>query len=1156
MPTQSCPTRRDGWLSVVPSRVTARALFTTLTLCGLVLTACRSIPFAPVPVSGDDTFSLQILHSADNESALQDPNTLEPKILPYAAIVAGLRELAPNDGAHTIHVTAGDHTLPGPFYQAAAAVPELGAPGLGDIALFNAMQLTANGMGNHEFDGGIDDFARMLDRADYPFIAVNLDFTNVELAENTPPIEIGVDGGSVTENAGKVVKSAYVAVGGEKIGLIGRAPADFFNVIADPDATMPGLDFVGGRHPETNQPSVSAVEQVLEQVDRLESQGINKIILLDHAQDFTINPLAARFLRGIDVIVAAGSTGFMARPDAQGPFNRLREDDDASADYPTMRRDREGNFVAVVNSDQLYRYVGHLLVTFNNAGHIIHIDPRSGPVATTPQAVDALAEIVGHELAPPPTVAQTFQALRDTAQIQEQFQVIGTTATPLNGERTAVRSRETNLGRLAADATLWYARQQFPDLGVDIALKNGGGIRASIAGPNITQFMIGTTLAFDNGLAVVELSGDELLAAMENAVSRVPALDGRFPQVAGLYLEYDTSRPGISDQTSIGEPSRVKTLRITRAEGAEDTLVEDFAAQGDLSRTFTLATNDFLLTGGDGYQVLNAAAEARGAQRPPLGERQILADYIAQVLDGTVDRPEPLVDPRVVRSGIVQNGAEQADAPRDGTEPDGPAETTAPEDASEEVVGRQDIYEGEALVLMPGEEPIGSPDGQFNREAALGIYNQRVDKTTAITSGNVAQLTTTWQIPLNDLVSHTPIVADDRLYFADWGGVVYAADAQTGELLWQNALEIPQRTYPWHGFAGTGTLAEGLLIQASVEGNAFALDQETGDLVWQTRIAAQEHAGNLSDLLYYDGLVYIGLQSPSEGLDAGDPEFEPTFRGNVVALDVTSGEIAWRQYLVEPPQNGASVWSSFGLDPELGLLYFTTSNNYTGAASTTSDALIAVDAKTGSIAWTQQVMQHDVWTPVEPVGADYGFGGGAQLFEAQSDGEVRKLVGAGQKSGIFFVFDRATGEEVWATFIGYGQVGGGIRGEGSVGDGRIYLWSNNSYVDGQPPQESLMTIKALDAATGRDLWFYPNAQPAGGTSGGFLSNDVFFVGSLEGTIHAYHASTGDVLWRGRVPGSVASSITVVNDMLYVGTGVPRTFGGDAQPNGVFAFRLE
>jgi hypothetical protein len=101
-----------------------------------------------------------------------------------------------------------------------------------------------------------------------------------------------------------VVLSAWLKVGSERIGLIGRAPADFFNIIEDPDTNLPGLDFVGGRD-ENNQPLVSAVDQVLEQVEYLERMSINKIILIDHAQDFTADPLSANLLRGIDIIVAA-----------------------------------------------------------------------------------------------------------------------------------------------------------------------------------------------------------------------------------------------------------------------------------------------------------------------------------------------------------------------------------------------------------------------------------------------------------------------------------------------------------------------------------------------------------------------------------------------------------------------------------------------------------------------------------------------------------------------------------------------------------------------------------------------------------------------------------------------------------------------------------
>lgn len=627
-------------------------------------------------VSGDTTihlvrvavpaeYTLQVLHASDNESAFQDPNTLEPTILNYGAVLGGLQNLAAKEGIPSIYLTAGDHTLPGPFYEASAEVPGLGGNGLADIAFYNAMGLTANGIGNHEFDGGIDDFARLLHMAEYPFLAVNLDFSNVALLEGTPAIQIGRDGASVDENAGKVARSAWVEAGGERIGLIGRAPADFFNVIEDPDTTLPGLDFVGGRDDGTNQPLESAVDMVLDQVALLEAQGINKIILLDHAQDFTADPLSAEMLRGIDIIVAAGSTGFMARSEADGPFNLLRPEDTPSADYPTVRQDSEGFEVLVVNSDQLYRYVGNLIVSFDAAGHISAVDDRSGPVATTTAAMQALeGELAGRlrtpEVAATPEVQALFAALRDADSIIEQFEVVGETTAELVGLRAEVRTRETNLGRLTADSTLWFAQRELDSMGsdrrVDIALKNGGGIRDTIRGPSITRLLINTALRFDNRLSIAELTASEVLATFENAVSRYPAADGRFPQVAGVFLEYDPEQPGIEATTSLDTPSRIKNLVVFRADGTEDVLVEEFETRGDLERTFVLATNSFLMTGGDGYAALGAVNDDpdREVWITETGEQQILADYIAEILDGSVDLTEPLDDPRVVRFEILE----------------------------------------------------------------------------------------------------------------------------------------------------------------------------------------------------------------------------------------------------------------------------------------------------------------------------------------------------------------------------------------------------------------------------------------------------------------------------------------------------------------------
>ena len=598
--------------------------------------------------AGAQDFTLQILHSSDNESAFQDPNTLEEKILGYAAITDGLQQLEA-DGS--MFVTVGDHTLPGPFYGAATEVDALGAPGLGDIAIFNAMGLDANGIGNHEFDGGLDEFATMLANADYPFLAVNLDFSEARVGGGVPPIEIGTDGASVEANAGKVARSAWMEVGGERIGIIGRAPADFFNVIEDPDTTLPGVDFYGGRSDADNQPLTSAVPMVLEQVELLEAQGVNKILLLDHAQDFTGDPLAANALTGIDVIIQAGATGFMAKPEADGPFNLLRDEDTSETPYPTLREDGNGHTVAVVDSDQLYRYVGHLMVTFDADGHIVDTDPRSGPVATTDAGVEALETYLGTSLAAPTVVEQTFRALQETPSIQSAFEVVGTTTSPLDGLRANVRTRATNLGRLAADSTLWYAREAFPDLGVDVALKNGGGIRASIDGPSITRLAIESALAFDNQISVVELTAAELLAAMENAVSRNPESDGRFPQLAGLHLTYDRSVEGVSDQAAMTTPSRVVDLDVVDGGDVVDTVVEDGTLVGDPDRTFVLATNSFLVTGGDGYVALAAAAEARPSDITEIGEQQVLIEYVQEVLGGAVDLPASLDDPRVREIG-------------------------------------------------------------------------------------------------------------------------------------------------------------------------------------------------------------------------------------------------------------------------------------------------------------------------------------------------------------------------------------------------------------------------------------------------------------------------------------------------------------------------
>lgn len=434
------------------------------------------------------------------------------------------------------------------------------------------------------------------------------------------------------------------------------------------------------------------------------------------------------------------------------------------------------------------------------------------------------------------------------------------------------------------------------------------------------------------------------------------------------------------------------------------------------------------------------------------------------------------------------------------------------------------------------------------------LRNHHADTTLQITAENFGGMDVAWTINTDGPVSHRPLVVGDDVLFADWSGNAWSVDGETGEQNWKTKpAESVMTEWPWHGFTGTGAIGDGRYYIATVSGDAFALDAGTGETLWTASIAEDPHGGNVGDMLYWDGLLYIGLSSVEEPLSQMVDGFEVNFRGAVKALDGETGELVWELPLAVPPADGATVWSSFAIDRPSNTLFFTTSNNYT-VANEFSDAMVAVDKDSGEIRWFDQVTNNDVWTMAEPKGPDYAFGAGPQLFETEIRGETVRLVGAGQKSGVFYVWDRATGERIWTTTVGYGHVGGGIHGEASVGEDRIIIWGNNAFPYANPEQHP-MDIKAVDPATGDYLWVVPKAQPAVQISAGFLAGDVYFVGSLDGMVRAYDAQTGDKLWTSEAHGPVASSLWFENGMLFWGTGVPERFGGATDGYGVVAYDM-
>jgi 5'-nucleotidase len=291
-----------------------------------------------------------------------------------------------------------------------------------------------------------------------------------------------------------------------------------------------------------------------------------------------------------------------------------------------MAPDASGKAIPVVTTSGNFKYLGHLEVLFDDAGEVIATAGaplrvvRKGEGAVTPDAEVAAA--VSEPVA---------AALQEAAQT-----VVGTTEVPLNGRRGDIRTRETNLGDLIADALLARAREAGGEFGidkVDVGLQNGGGIRNDSVLPagEISELDTFDVLPFSNFVTVVEnLDPARFKLIMENAVSALEDVGGAFAQIAGFTLVYDpTAQKLVLGEAGevVTEGSRVKEIALD--DGTK--IVEDGAVV-DGAPSVNLATIDFLARGGDQYPF------GKDAVFTPVGVsyQQALARYIAEDLGGKV----------------------------------------------------------------------------------------------------------------------------------------------------------------------------------------------------------------------------------------------------------------------------------------------------------------------------------------------------------------------------------------------------------------------------------------------------------------------------------------------------------------------------------------
>jgi polyvinyl alcohol dehydrogenase (cytochrome) len=347
--------------------------------------------------------------------------------------------------------------------------------------------------------------------------------------------------------------------------------------------------------------------------------------------------------------------------------------------------------------------------------------------------------------------------------------------------------------------------------------------------------------------------------------------------------------------------------------------------------------------------------------------------------------------------------------------------------------------------------------------------------------------------------------------------------------------------------------------------------------------------------------VYVGVSSQEEfsSLSSllGKAYTCCSFRGSVVAVDVATGQIRWQTHTISDALYyadagtlsgwaGVAIWSSTPVvDRKRNQLYVTTGNNYHNAPEADAgasegnyvDSVIALDMTSGAIKWVRSFPKggEDIWSTADMSGPDSDFGAGANLFTATVKGVQKDLVGAGQKSGMYWALDADTGETVWSIQVGPGGHLGGIHW-GTATDGvRIYVEDN---FEGTTPlvlggtgkmagqMVSTGTWSALDTSSGDILWQIPNpvlAAPLNGASCNgpvAVTNGVLFAGSMDaaGTMFAFNAATGDQLWQFPSGGTVYGGPAIVGGVVYWGSGYPssvRPLGFGTSSRKLYAFGL-
>lgn len=463
-----------------------------------------------------------------------------------------------NAGASVLILDAGD-TLHGlPIVTASR--------GESAVDVMNAVGYSAMAPGNHDFNYGYEHILELEEEMNFPVLAANVTY----------------------EADGSLVFGDHIVstCGEYTIGVFGMATPE--TVTKTNPNNVVGLDF--------NEDNLAGIAQA--QCDELKELGCDIIICLAHLGD----DVSSTPYRSTDVLEQVTDIDLWIDGHSHSVLN-----DDGEAHLV--------NGTLVASTGEYTKNIG--VVTYDGAEFDAGLVHYADLCNTYEQDGEIITEFYGYD----PEITALVQNYYDEM-MEFYSEVVGHTDVLLNGTREFVRTQETNLGDLAADAILAAAPN------ADFALTNGGGIRANIEIGDITRYDLFTVFPFGNMVATVELTGAQIVYILEAATHACPGIDGAFPQVSGItfeihtYIEYEGE---YANPTNPG--SRIQNVCIN-------------GEPIDLDATYVMATNDFLAAGGDTYAILAENFENSGILIG-INLEDALINYIQNIDDNCAGYAEP-----------------------------------------------------------------------------------------------------------------------------------------------------------------------------------------------------------------------------------------------------------------------------------------------------------------------------------------------------------------------------------------------------------------------------------------------------------------------------------------------------------------------------------